>query len=184
MTVISREQIEASPARTVPDILTEQTGINIHDFFGNNASTTTVDMRGFGITGAQNTLVLVDGRRVNDIDLSGVQWSAMPLSRDRAHRDRARRRQRALRRRRDGGRDQYHHAIAGTREELRHRGSAGSYGTHEGTVEGVSATTPPRCRCTGTPSNRTATARTITTARPTAWPISAGIRGSAISRSR
>ncbi|HWM28663.1 MAG TPA: TonB-dependent receptor, partial [Woeseiaceae bacterium] len=36
--------------------------------------------RGFGATGAQNTLILVDGRRVVDIDLSGVQWSAVPLS--------------------------------------------------------------------------------------------------------
>lgn len=79
MSVITREQIEASPARTVPDILSEHSGIAIHDFFGNNAATTTVDLRGFGITGTQNTLILVDGRRVGDIDLSGVQWSAMPL---------------------------------------------------------------------------------------------------------
>ena len=94
----------------MPDLLAEQAGIVVHDLFGNNAATTTVDMRGFGVTGAQNTLILVDGRRVVDIDLSGVQWSAVPLDRDRAHRDRARRRQRALRRRRDRGRDQHHHA--------------------------------------------------------------------------
>jgi iron complex outermembrane receptor protein len=64
----------------VPDLLSEQAGIVIHDFFGNNAATTTVDLRGFGITGAQNTLILIDGRRASDIDLSGVQWSAVPLS--------------------------------------------------------------------------------------------------------
>ena len=38
-----------------------------------------VDIRGFGETGALNTLVLVDGRRVNEIDLSGVDWSQIPL---------------------------------------------------------------------------------------------------------
>jgi len=80
MTVISSEDIRASPARTVPDLLAEQAGITVHDLFGNNAASTTVDLRGFGVTGAQNTLILVDGRRVNDIDLSGIQWSAVPLS--------------------------------------------------------------------------------------------------------
>jgi iron complex outermembrane receptor protein len=80
VTVISAEAIRNSTARTVPDLLAEQAGIAIHDFFGNNAATTTVDLRGFGINGTQNTLILVDGRRVSDIDLSGVQWSAVPLS--------------------------------------------------------------------------------------------------------
>jgi iron complex outermembrane receptor protein len=36
-------------------------------------------MRGFGATAGQNTLVLIDGRRLNDVDLSGVQWSTIPL---------------------------------------------------------------------------------------------------------
>jgi len=80
VTVISAEDIQRSAAKTVPDLLAEQAGIQIHDFFGNNAATTTVDLRGFGINGTQNTLILVDGRRVGDIDLSGVQWSALPLS--------------------------------------------------------------------------------------------------------
>jgi len=39
-----------------------------------------VDLRGFGITGTQNTLILLDGRRLADNDLSGVQWSAIPLA--------------------------------------------------------------------------------------------------------
>ena len=79
MTVITSEDIRRSAAKTVPDLLSEQAGIQIHDFFGNNATSTTVDLRGFGITGTQNTLILVDGRRIADNDLSGVQWSAFPL---------------------------------------------------------------------------------------------------------
>ena len=35
--------------------------------------------QGFGETGPLNTLVLVDGRRVNEIDLSGVDWTQIPL---------------------------------------------------------------------------------------------------------
>ena len=79
-TVITAEDIQRSTAKTVPDLLAEQAGIAIHDFFGNNAATTTVDLRGFGITGTQNTLILLDGRRIADIDLSGVQWSGIALA--------------------------------------------------------------------------------------------------------
>ncbi|HVY08309.1 MAG TPA: TonB-dependent receptor [Burkholderiales bacterium] len=79
ITVITSEEIRQSPARTVPELLSYQAGIGGRDLFGNNASQATVDMRGFGATAAQNTLVLLDGRKMNDIDLSGVQWSALPL---------------------------------------------------------------------------------------------------------
>ena len=50
MTVITGEDIRRSAAKTVPDILSEQAGIQIHDFFGNNAISTTIGLRGFGIT--------------------------------------------------------------------------------------------------------------------------------------
>ncbi len=80
VTVITANDIRNSAAKTVPEVLSQQAGINVRDLFGNNAASTTVDMRGFGASGSQNTLILVDGRRVNDIDLSGVQWSTVPLS--------------------------------------------------------------------------------------------------------
>lgn len=80
VSVIGAEDIARSGARTLPELLSEQAGIVARDLFGNNAADTSVDMRGFGVTGTQNTLVLVDGVRVTDIDLGGVQWSAIPLS--------------------------------------------------------------------------------------------------------
>ena len=80
VTVITADNIRNSTAKTLPELLSEQAGITIHDFFGNNAATTTVDMRGFGVTGGQNTLILLDGRRLGDIDLSGVQWSSIPFA--------------------------------------------------------------------------------------------------------
>src|SRR5437868_570616 len=80
ITVLSAEDIAKSAARTVPDLLAEQVGITMRDFYGNNAALTSVDMRGFGVTGGQNTLILLDGRRMTDIDLSSVQWSSVPLS--------------------------------------------------------------------------------------------------------
>src|SRR5258706_11106777 len=36
-------------------------------------------MRGFGITGDQNTLVLLNGQRLNDIELTTIGWTAVPL---------------------------------------------------------------------------------------------------------
>ncbi|HEY5020292.1 MAG TPA: TonB-dependent receptor plug domain-containing protein, partial [Steroidobacteraceae bacterium] len=80
VTVLSAEDIARSAAKTLPDLLAEQVGITLKDFFGNNGAATGIDLRGFGITGAQNTLILLDGQRVTDIDLSSVQWSAIPLS--------------------------------------------------------------------------------------------------------
>jgi iron complex outermembrane recepter protein len=80
VTVITREDIEASPAKTVPEVLAGQVGVFSRDLFGNNGANTTVDLRGFGASGGRNTLILVDGRRVSDIDLSGVKWSSIPLS--------------------------------------------------------------------------------------------------------
>ncbi len=79
-TVISVEDIQKSTARTLPELLQEQVGITMKDFYGNNGATTSVDLRGFGVTGPQNTLILLDGRRIVDIDLSSVQWSAIPLA--------------------------------------------------------------------------------------------------------
>ncbi len=79
-TVITGEEISRSAARTIPELLREQAGINMTDLFGNNGAFTTIDLRGFGVTGAQNTLVLLDGRRLNDLDLSGPQWPSIPLA--------------------------------------------------------------------------------------------------------
>ena len=80
LTVIREEDIKASPATTLPDLLQSYAGISVRDLYGNNGSRATVDLRGFGAAGGQNTLVLLDGKRINDIDLTEPQWPAIPLS--------------------------------------------------------------------------------------------------------
>jgi iron complex outermembrane recepter protein len=79
-TVITANDFARSAARTLPELLQEQAGFTMKDLYGNNAAITSMDLRGFGVTGPQNTLILLDGRRVNDFDLSGVQWAAIPLA--------------------------------------------------------------------------------------------------------
>ncbi|MBI5598870.1 MAG: TonB-dependent receptor [Deltaproteobacteria bacterium] len=76
ITVITEEDIKNSTAATVQDVLEDAGGIIVRDLYGTGAQST-VDARGFGR--GLNTLVLVDGRRVNAIDLSGVDWNLIPL---------------------------------------------------------------------------------------------------------
>jgi iron complex outermembrane receptor protein len=77
--VITAADIERSPGMTVQDVLAREPGIQVTSLFGGvNGAQTTVDMRGFGATGASNTLVLVNGRRLTDVDLAGVDFSTIP----------------------------------------------------------------------------------------------------------
>lgn len=80
VTVITREDIDRSAARTIPELLANEVGVTMKDFYGNNASGTSIDLRGYGVTGDQNTLILLDGQRLTNFDLSGVQWAAVPLA--------------------------------------------------------------------------------------------------------
>jgi len=77
--VITADDIARSTARNLPDLLRSRAGITSRDLFGNNGASATVDIRGFGAAASQNTLILVDGRRLTDPDLSTVQWSSIPL---------------------------------------------------------------------------------------------------------
>jgi iron complex outermembrane receptor protein len=78
VTIITEEDIKNSNARTTVDLLRSEEGIVVRDLLG-NGKTAQVDLRGFGETAPYNSLVLVDGRRVNAIDLSGVDWTQIPL---------------------------------------------------------------------------------------------------------
>ena len=80
VTVITEEDIENSPAQNIPDLLKTEAGIHVYDIGGNRRNIS-VDMRGFGETSSLNVLVLVDGRRVNQADLSGVDWAQIPVDR-------------------------------------------------------------------------------------------------------
>ena len=78
-TIITAADIEKSTARTLPQLLGREAGVLTRSLYGNNATGATVDIRGFGAASTQNTLILLDGRRLNDIDLSSVDFSVIPL---------------------------------------------------------------------------------------------------------
>ncbi|MCX5668134.1 MAG: TonB-dependent receptor [Candidatus Omnitrophica bacterium] len=78
VTVITSEEIAKSNANFVPDILRREPGIHVFDQT-HTGKTAIVDIRGFGDTANRNVLVMVDGRRLNEIDNSGVDWAQIPL---------------------------------------------------------------------------------------------------------
>jgi iron complex outermembrane receptor protein len=78
-TVITSAEIARSPALTVQEIIAQVPGVQLTTLFGGvNGARTSVDLRGFGALATANTLVLVNGRRLNDIDLAGVDLSTLP----------------------------------------------------------------------------------------------------------
>ncbi len=80
VSTISRQQIKDSPAQNLPEILASHGGINVRQtnagILGKDAS---IDLRGFGETATSNTLILLDGLRLNPSDLGSVLWSSIPL---------------------------------------------------------------------------------------------------------
>jgi iron complex outermembrane receptor protein len=80
VTVITEQDIRNSNAQNIPDLLRTAPGVQVNDITGNRRSYT-VDLAGFGETATLNTLVLVDGRRINEADLSGTDWVDIPLDR-------------------------------------------------------------------------------------------------------
>jgi iron complex outermembrane recepter protein len=76
--VTSKDIAEYYSTGNVADALRDVPGVVVSDVYGNGAKPT-VDIAGFGGQAALNVLVLLDGRRLNDVDLSGVDWSQIPL---------------------------------------------------------------------------------------------------------
>lgn len=78
-TVITAEEIAHSPAQTLPEIIAQVPGVQLQSFFGGvNGAKTSIDLRGFGAFATANTLILINGRRLNDIDMAGVDLSTIP----------------------------------------------------------------------------------------------------------
>jgi iron complex outermembrane recepter protein len=80
VTVLDEQDIARSGTTSVTELLQQQAGVQVLDLYGVSAARSRIDMGGFGATGDQNTLVLLNGRRLNDVDLSGANLAALPLA--------------------------------------------------------------------------------------------------------
>ncbi|MBS1226941.1 MAG: outer rane cobalamin receptor protein [Proteobacteria bacterium] len=79
VSVITRQDIRNTPAQNLPDVLSTRAGVDVRQLGGAMGRNATVDMRGFGETATSNTLILVDGLRVNPVDMGSIIWSSIPL---------------------------------------------------------------------------------------------------------
>ena len=79
VTVVTAKQIAGSAATTVQDVLSQLAGVHVFNNSG-SSSAAAVDMRGFGMTGISNTLILVDGVRQNTNDLSAPNLNGVALA--------------------------------------------------------------------------------------------------------
>ena len=79
ITTITADDITRSGASTLADVLKYQAGVNVSNLFGISSSGSKVDLGGFGENGAHNTLVLINGRRLNHMDIQGPNLAAISL---------------------------------------------------------------------------------------------------------
>jgi iron complex outermembrane receptor protein len=80
VTVITREEIDRSGVRNLPDLLRRQPGLFVTNHTSNLAGYT-IDARGFNNGGGNgsNILVQIDGRRANEPDSDTPDWALIPL---------------------------------------------------------------------------------------------------------
>jgi outer membrane cobalamin receptor len=82
VTVLTRDDIERSAARTVDDLLRQIPGFSLFRRSSSlvaNPTTQGVSLRGIGPSGVSRTLVLLDGVPLNDPFGGWVCWSKVPL---------------------------------------------------------------------------------------------------------
>lgn len=82
LVVITREDIERTPATSIPDLLAGVPGAAVMPLYGALGIDATVSLRGAGSggTATSNTLVLLNGQRLNPVDSGSIDWSLIPLA--------------------------------------------------------------------------------------------------------
>lgn len=77
--IYTKKEIEKSHSKDIYEFLNTQTSISTLPVYGNPFSQK-MDMRGYGLgDGYQNTVISVNGRRLNNIDMSPQLLSSIPL---------------------------------------------------------------------------------------------------------
>lgn len=78
--IIDRDTIDSLPAHNLSEVLDSIGGLQSRRLFGINGNDSSLDLLGFGATGNQNTLILLNGRRFSNIDLSSPSLGSLPLA--------------------------------------------------------------------------------------------------------
>lgn len=78
MTVITAEEIAESTASTLGEVLSRLGGVHVRQNLTGTPDQP-LDLRGFGVSGDQNTLILINGQRISENELVSARISAVPL---------------------------------------------------------------------------------------------------------
>src|SRR2546427_6319350 len=79
VTVITSEDIRNSTATSVAEVLNKLGGVHTRiNFLG--TPDLPIDLRGFGVTGDQNSLVLLNGQRISENELAAARLTGIPLN--------------------------------------------------------------------------------------------------------
>ena len=78
--VVDAEQIRVSGASTIAEVLRTQAGVQIQDGDGSGGRNVSVSLRGFSATAGNNTLILVDGRKLNNPSLAVPALNTIALN--------------------------------------------------------------------------------------------------------
>jgi len=79
VSVITADDIARSTASSVSDLLSREAGLNLMSFYGSDKKAS-IDIRGMGDTAVSNVLILVDGVKLNEFDLSGADLTTIAIS--------------------------------------------------------------------------------------------------------
>lgn len=77
--ILDQEFIKNNSNKSIPELLAKLPGIKTKDLYGGGpGAKQSVDIRGFGDTATSNTLILLNGQRLTNIDLSLVDFTTIP----------------------------------------------------------------------------------------------------------
>lgn len=79
MTIITGEDIANSTATSLGEVLSRLGGVHVRQNLTGTPDQP-LDLRGFGVSGDQNTLVLINGLRISENELVSARISAVPLN--------------------------------------------------------------------------------------------------------
>ena len=79
--IINRKDLEKYENTPIHDILDFESGIKNRSIYGANSSgsKSTLDIRGMGAQAKSNVLILINGQRLNNIDMSEIDFPSIPM---------------------------------------------------------------------------------------------------------
>ena len=79
--LITKKELNTNKNLELHNIIEMETGINVRSIYGpsTSGSKTTIDIRGMGAQAKSNVLILVNGQRLNNIDMSEIDFPSIPI---------------------------------------------------------------------------------------------------------